>query len=213
MLYRVIAALLAPWGRWGRLRVDGLDRVPRSGPLLVVPNHDSQWDPVMVGVALRKRRLLRFLARANLWDIPLVGSVLGAMRQIPIERGAGDRHALTSAEEALRAGEAVCVFPEGKLSNGERLRARSGVGWLARAYPEARVVLCAVRGTTDFVRFPRRPRAALSFFEPAGGQPRPDEEPGELSARLLSELRERVPPAAAGRRASGGALAPGSPAG
>jgi 1-acyl-sn-glycerol-3-phosphate acyltransferase len=201
MTYRVIAALLSLAAPWGRLRVEGIERIPEEGPALVVPNHDSQWDPVMVGVALRKRRLLRFLARANLWKLPLVGRLLGAMRQIPIERGSGDRQALGKAEEALRAGEAVCVFPEGKLSRGELLRARSGVGWLARACPEARVVLCAVSGTTDYVRFPRRPRVAMEFFEPAAGQPRPDEDPAELAARLLAELRERVPPAPAGRRA------------
>lgn len=59
--------LLLPAALWGRMRVTGLDSVPAEGPLLVVPNHDSQWDPIVVGIALRKRRRLRFLARANLW--------------------------------------------------------------------------------------------------------------------------------------------------
>ena len=200
MLYRLIARLLVPAALWGRMSVKGLELVPGEGPLLVVPNHDSQMDPVIVGVALRKRRSLRFLARANLWKIKGLGPVLTAMNQIPIERGAGDRGALANAEEALRSGEAVCVFPEGKLSLGERLRARSGAGWLARACPEVRVLLCAVSGTTDFVRFPRRPRVHVELFEPAGGQPGPAEEPSELAARLLDEVRERVPPTAAGRR-------------
>jgi 1-acyl-sn-glycerol-3-phosphate acyltransferase len=198
MVYRLIAALLSPAARWGRVEVEGLERVPPDGPLLLVPNHDSQWDPVLVGVVLRRRRPLRFLARANLWSLPVVGRLMTAMGQIPIERGAGDRDALAQAAEALRAGRAVCIFPEGKLSRGERLRARSGVGWLARACPEARVLLCALSGTTDYVRFPRRPRVRISFFEPAG-QPS-DEEPAQLAARLLEELRARVPPAAAGRR-------------
>jgi 1-acyl-sn-glycerol-3-phosphate acyltransferase len=212
MLYLLIATLLSPAARWGRLHVEGRERVPEEGPVLVVPNHDSQWDPVMVGVALRRRRLLRFLARANLFGMPVVGRLLRGMRQIPIERGAGDRQALGAAEEALNSGEAVCIFPEGKLSNGEQLRARSGVGWLARGCPEARIVLCAVTGTTDYVRFPRRPRVTMSFFEPAGGQLRPEEEPGELAERLLGELRQQVPPAVAGRKARPGALAPGAPA-
>jgi 1-acyl-sn-glycerol-3-phosphate acyltransferase len=210
VVYRLIARLLAPAAWWGRLAIEGLERVPATGPLLVVPNHDSQMDPVIVGVALRRRRSLRFLARATLWKIRGLGPVLSAMNQIPIERGAGDRGALAKAEEALRGGEAVCMFPEGKLSLGERLRARSGVGWLARSCPEARVLLCAVGGTTDYVRFPRRPRVRIELFEPAGGQPRPDEEPGELAARLLEELRERVPPTAAGRKPR---LAPAGAAG
>jgi 1-acyl-sn-glycerol-3-phosphate acyltransferase len=199
-LYTVIAFLLRPTAWWGRLEVVGLERVPAAGPVLVVPNHDSQMDPVIVGIALQRRRQLRYLARANLWKIRGLGPVLSGMGQIPIERGSGDRGALTNAEEVLRSGEAVCIFPEGKLSLGRRLRARSGVSWLARACPNVRVVLCAVSGTTDYVRFPRRPRVRVEVFEPAGGQPRPDEEPGELAERLLAEIRDRVPPVAAGRR-------------
>jgi 1-acyl-sn-glycerol-3-phosphate acyltransferase len=167
--------------------------------VLVVPNHDSQWDPLMVGISLRKRRRLRFLARASLWKIPALGPILYGMGQIPIERGAGDARALGRAADALRAGEALCVFPEGRLSRGERLRARSGVGRLAAWCPEARVVLCAVEGATGYVRFPKRPRVSVRFFEPQGGQPRPGENPDELAERLLGELRGRVPPVPAGR--------------
>jgi 1-acyl-sn-glycerol-3-phosphate acyltransferase len=201
VLYRLITWLLLPAAWWGRMKVEGAEHVPRTGSLLVVPNHDSQWDPPLVGVALRRRRPLRFLARANLWKIRCLGPVLTAIGQIPIERGSGDRGALDRAVEVLRSGEAVCVFPEGKLSNGERLRARSGVGWLARSCPDVRVVLCSVSGTTDLVRFPRRPRVRMEFFEPASGQPRPDEDPSELAERLLAELRDSVPPVPAGRRA------------
>ena len=53
MLYRFVAWLLVPLAWWGRLRVDGLDRVPEAGPLLVVPNHDSQMDPVLIALALQ----------------------------------------------------------------------------------------------------------------------------------------------------------------
>jgi len=185
---------------WGRVRITGLDAVPVDGPLLVVPNHDSQWDPIVVGIALRKRRPLRFLARADLWRIPGLGPILHAMGQIPIERGAGDARALDRAVEALRGGEAICVFPEGRLSRGETLRARSGVGRLAQWCPGVRVVLCCVEGTTDYVRFPKRPRISISFFEPATGQARSGEDPAELATRLLGEIRALVPPVAAGRR-------------
>jgi 1-acyl-sn-glycerol-3-phosphate acyltransferase len=191
--------LLLPFAWWGRTRVSGLDAVPRSGPLLLVPNHDSQMDPVIVGVVLRKVRPLRFLARANLWKIRGLGPILNGMRQIPIERGTGDTRALDRAVEALRAGEAICIFPEGKLSLGERLKARSGVGRLAEACPKATLVLCTVTGTTDFVRFPRRPRVSVSFCAPASGQLRPGEAPSDLAARLLDELRAEVPPVRAGR--------------
>lgn len=202
-LYDLVAFALSPSVWWGRMRVEGLESVPAEGPLLVVPNHDSQMDPIVVGVALRGRRRLRFLARGDLWRIPVIGrplgAVLAAIGQIPIERGAGDAKALEHAVEVLRSGEAICVFPEGRLSRGERLRARTGVARLAAACPGVTVVLCAVEGTTDYARFPRRPRVRVSFFRPAAGQPHPGEPPDELATRLLTEIREQIPPVRAGR--------------
>ena len=192
MVYAVICRLLLPLAWWGRMRVSGLDVVPAEGPVMVVPNHDSQMDPVVLGIALRRRRMLRFLARANLWKIPGLGPVLRALRQIPIERGVADQAALDEAIKALGAGEAVCVFPEGKLSRGQRLRARSGVARLRAAVPESRIVLAAISGTTDYVRFPRRPRVAVELFAPQPGAETPED--------LLTALRERVQPAPAGRR-------------
>jgi 1-acyl-sn-glycerol-3-phosphate acyltransferase len=203
MFYDFVARLLVPSFWWGRVTVEGLEAVSDSDPLLIVPNHDSQWDPIVVALALRKRRRLRFLARANLWKIPGLGPVLYALGQIPIERGAGDSGALGEAVETLREGRAVCVFPEGKLSRGEALRAHSGVGRLAQACPGVDVVLCTVEGATDYVRFPRRPRVRLRFFEPREGGLMPGEQPNAFAARLLGELREQVPPVPAGRRAGG----------
>jgi 1-acyl-sn-glycerol-3-phosphate acyltransferase len=199
MIYDLIAWLLRPSAWWGRLRVEGLEHVPKEGPLLVVPNHDSQWDPVVIGLAIKPRRRLRYLAQAELWKIPGVGSILDGMRQIPIKRGAGDAAALDRTVDALKAGDAVAVFPEGRLSWGERLRARSGVGLLAGWVPEAGIVLCTIEGTTDYVRFPNRPRVTVRFFPPAGGGLRPKEEPSAFAARLLQDLRDRVPASPAGR--------------
>ena len=182
------------------MTVSGAQLVPRSGPLLLIPNHDSQWDPVIVALAMRKRRRIRYLARANLWKIPGLGPVLSAMGQIPIERGVGDEAALERAVSALEEGEAICVFPEGRLSGGRRLRARKGAARLSARCPKAVVILCAVHGSTDFVRFPRRPRVRVELFEPAEGQPNPDADAGGLATRWLDEIRERVPPAPPGRR-------------
>jgi 1-acyl-sn-glycerol-3-phosphate acyltransferase len=192
--YRAVMALSRPVALWGRLRVEGLDSVPVSGPLLIVGNHDSHWDPVMVGVAAVKRRQIRALAKSTLWDVRGLGPILNGMGQIPIVRGAGDKEALARAIETLRDGACIGVFPEGTRSRGKVLRARSGVGRLALEVPEAHVSLVAIEGTSDLTGFPRRPRIRLRFFDPAGGQPRPEEGAAELSARLLAELRELVPP-------------------
>ncbi len=193
-------ALNRPVALWGRLRVEGLEALPEKGPLLVVGNHDSHWDPVMVGVAAVRRRQIRALAKAELWDVRGLGPILHGMGQIPIERGSGDKQALARAIEALRAGVCIGVFPEGTRSRGKVLRARSGVGRLALEVPEAHITLVAIEGTSDLTGFPRRPRVSVRFFDPAGGQARPDEDPSELSARLLAEIRALVPPSASYRK-------------
>jgi 1-acyl-sn-glycerol-3-phosphate acyltransferase len=168
--------------------------------LLIVGNHDSHWDPVMVGVSAIKRRQIRALAKSDLWKIKPLAPILNGMGQVPIVRGAGDKEALSKAIEILRAGACIGVFPEGTRSRGKVLRARSGVGRLALEVPEAHVSLVAIDGTSNLTGFPRRPHVRIRFFDPVGGQPRPDEDPGELSARLLAELRAIVPPSLSYRK-------------
>jgi 1-acyl-sn-glycerol-3-phosphate acyltransferase len=197
--YRLAMAIASPIAPWGRMRVEGLDALPRGGPALVVGNHDSQLDPVAIGVAARKRRQIRALAKRELWDKPGLGWVLDGMGQIPIERAAGDAGALVNAIAALQRGSCVGIFPEGTVSCGRTLRARSGVGRLALEVPEARLVCVAIWGAPDYVRFPKRPRVTVRFFEPASGQTDPSEEPTELAQRLLDELRAVAPPVDAGR--------------
>jgi 1-acyl-sn-glycerol-3-phosphate acyltransferase len=198
--YRIAMTVNLPVARWGRLEVSGVETLPASGPILLVGNHDSHWDPVMIGIAARKRRMIRALAKSTLWDVRGLAPVLNGMGQIPIIRGAGDAQALANAVAALREGSCVGVFPEGTRSRGKVLRARSGVGRLALEVPEAEVRCVAVSGTADLTGFPRRPRLEVRFFEPAGGQPRADEDPGELSARLLAEIRATTPPALSYRK-------------
>ena len=153
--YRALIILLIPLRAWARLEVHGVEELRAPGGVLLVANHDSSVEPLALAEAtMRVRRPLRFLTRANLWRLWPLGIVLDGTRQIPIERGAGDLDALEHAVSALRAGEAVCIFPEGTISRGERLRARRGVARLAEAAPDARIVLAAVSGGTDLVRFP-----------------------------------------------------------
>jgi 1-acyl-sn-glycerol-3-phosphate acyltransferase len=193
----------APYAKWwGRMQVDGLENLPRSGPVLIAGNHDSQMDPVAIGVAARKHRQIRALAKSTLWDVKPLAPILNGMGQIPIERGKGDVGALDKAIQALRAGACIGVFPEGTRSLGRQLRARSGIGRLAEAVPETVIVLAAVSGTTDYARFPKRPRVRVAFTRPAGGDYRVGEDHGEFAARLLDEIRAGVPIITAGRRAA-----------
>jgi 1-acyl-sn-glycerol-3-phosphate acyltransferase len=197
--YRIALAACTPAVRhWGRLEVSGLEHMPLEGPVLLAGNHDSYWDPISIGIAALPRRQIHALAKKELWGFPGLGPVLNGMGQIPIDRGAGDAHALDSAIERLREGRCIGVFLEGTRSLGRTLRARSGFGRLAEAVPEAEIVACTVEGTTDIPRFPKRPHVRVRFFRPAAldeGIPR-----RELPAPLLAEIRSAAAIEPAGRR-------------
>jgi len=100
-----------------RLEVRGAARVPAAGPLVVVANHESVLDPFVLGCALERE--LRFMAKAELWRHRYVAWAMDRLGAIRVERGRGDRAALEEAERALAAGEAVAIFPQGGVRNGE----------------------------------------------------------------------------------------------
>jgi len=196
--YRVVMAIARPivaW--WGRLVVVGLEHLPEVGPIVIVANHDSHWDPVVAGVAARPRRQVRALAKQSLWKNPVVAKVLDGMGQIPIERGVGDAGALDAAVAHLRAGECVGVFPEGTISRGQVRRVRAGASRLVAAVPKAAVVGLAVSGSVEVVRFPKRPRLRVEFL------PAPRLAAGEdavaLVEAVMTRVREVAPVVAAGR--------------
>lgn len=179
----------------------GLDLLPLQGPLLAVGDHDSYWDTVATGIAGMPRRQIRALAKASMWRNKVLGVILSGMGQIPIERGSGDSGALDRAIEQLRAGACIGIYPEGTRSLGRALRARSGIGYLARAVPEATIIGVACNGTVAIPRFPRaRPHVRVEFFEFDRPAIAPDETPQEYATRLLAQLRQRAPIEVAGRK-------------
>jgi 1-acyl-sn-glycerol-3-phosphate acyltransferase len=186
---------------WGRLQVAGLELLPAEGPLLLVGDHDSYWDTVATGIAAMPRRQVRALAKSSMWKNGFLGAVLTGMGQIPIQRGSGDSGALDRAIEELRNGACIGIYPEGTRSLGRALRARSGVGYLARAVPEATIIGVACNGTVAIPRFPRaRPDVRVDFFAFDRPAIAPEESPQQYSTRLLAQLRELAPIEVAGRK-------------
>lgn len=99
---------------WFNWRLEGLERVPAEGPLIVAGNHLSYLDAFAHGYFVEKAgRRPRFLAKQELFDNPLIGLALRGARQIPVRRGSGDRGPLEGAIRALAEGEVVVIYPEG----------------------------------------------------------------------------------------------------
>ena len=96
-----------------RLEVVGADRLPATGPMVIAPNHDSVLDGIILGAAISRE--LRFLAKAELWQSRLLGWVLHGLGAVGIKRGHGDHLALARMRQALEAGQAVAIFPQGAI--------------------------------------------------------------------------------------------------
>jgi len=96
-----------------RLEVVGADRLPMTGPAVIAPNHDSVLDGIVLGAAISRE--LRFLAKAELWRSRLLAWALDGLGAIRIVRGCGDQSALVRVRQALEAGQAVAIFPQGAV--------------------------------------------------------------------------------------------------
>jgi 1-acyl-sn-glycerol-3-phosphate acyltransferase len=119
-----------------RWRVEGMDRLPESGPVLVVANHVSYLDPVYSAVFVhRARRVPRFLAKDSLWRIPIFGWIMAGSGQIAVYRDSADaQNSLRDGIQALQDGKLVLIYPEGTITrdpDGWPMHSRTGVARLA----------------------------------------------------------------------------------
>jgi 1-acyl-sn-glycerol-3-phosphate acyltransferase len=147
----LIKSVLTPMTRrdWS-----GMTHIPATGGAILVANHISHADPVVVGhYVYDAGRWPQFLAKASLFKVPLLGPLLKAVRQIPVHRGTTDAiKALESAIAAVGNGEAVIIYPEGTTTREPQLwpmRGKTGVArlWLATGAP---VVPIAMWGPERF---------------------------------------------------------------
>lgn len=104
----------------GRYRVSGRRNVPASGPLLVVSNHLNNADPPLLGAAVR--RPIRFMAKQELFDLPLFGRIARLFGAFPVRRFEADLQALREAQRLLNDGQAIGMFPEGHRSHGKGMQ-------------------------------------------------------------------------------------------
>jgi 1-acyl-sn-glycerol-3-phosphate acyltransferase len=135
-VYSVAKAVFYPGLRYGlRWTVEHEERIPAHGPVLLASNHVSYLDPLTLAyVANLRKRKVRFLAKAELFDKRGLGPLLRSVKQIPVQRGSANAaDALRGAVDALARGECVTVFPEGTISlDLEPMAGKSGTARLAR---------------------------------------------------------------------------------
>jgi len=129
--YRNVRSLSLPFLKaWIRLRVEGMDRVPREGPLLVVANHTSYLDPAVVGRACPRQ--VHFFIKRAVWRKRGLNWFFRGMDSIPVAADTSDTTGLRRGLRYLAAGKVVGIFPEGgRTADGQPGPAREGAGLLA----------------------------------------------------------------------------------
>lgn len=178
-----------------RMEFRGLEHIPRQGPAVIMANHVSHLDPlVLVSMAFRRRRRLRFLAVSGLWSVRLVGWLLRKGRMIKVHRGAGAERMVAEACAALDAGQVILVYPEGTIvPPGESRPARRGTGLLAlRA--SAPVVPVAVTGLDHWTGgIPRlRQRVRVAIGAPVDLSPWRDHADRDSQQAAATHILERI---------------------
>lgn len=152
------------------LKVEGSEKVPAAGGVIIAPNHLSYYDPPLVGSALLRRQTY-YLAKEELFSSSRFFSwLIARFNAIPVRRGGFDRRAIRNILQLLSQGEAVCVFPEGTRSrDGAFLPPKRGFGYLVLRSGRP-VVPTLVRGTNrrlgELVL--RRKRLLVRFGDPIG---------------------------------------------
>lgn len=143
----IIRGILLIWRRW---QIIGLEHLPAKGGVVVVSNHISNLDPVVVGCALTRR--IHFMAKVELFKIPVLSFIINLLGAFPVKREKSDRNAIRKALELLQSGSMVGVFPEGTRSKtGELQKAHIGAAMLA-VKADVPILPIALKGTKGWFR-------------------------------------------------------------
>lgn len=124
------------------MRYEGLENIPEQGGFILACNHRSNFDPLLIAHKIPQQ--IHYLAKDELVQGAVVGSIIRSLGVVPIKRGTGDKNALDTAVSVIRQGGVLGIFPEGHRSpDGTPLRPRSGVALIA-GQTGADVLPCAV---------------------------------------------------------------------
>jgi 1-acyl-sn-glycerol-3-phosphate acyltransferase len=125
-----LVAFMKVFFRW---RFLGIEKIPRTGPVIIAANHISYFDPLCHGhIVVKSKRKLRFFAKAELWRNPFLKYILGHAGQIAVERGSGEGGPVEKAIEVLGRGEVVMIYPEATITTTDDLTPMQGKTGVAR---------------------------------------------------------------------------------
>jgi 1-acyl-sn-glycerol-3-phosphate acyltransferase len=182
----VVAAVFFPLYR---IEVKGKEHFPKEGAILLCSNHIDNLDPPTVGISAPRQ--VHFMAKEELFQVPVLGGIVRKVGSFPVKRGMSDREALRNGLNVLKDGGVLGLFPEGTRSKDGKLgKGLAGAGFFALR-SNALVVPCAVIGTYKPFQ-----KVKVFFGEPINLDPLREskataEEATELIMSKIAELLEK----------------------
>ena len=180
-----------------RVDVKGAEHVPVTGPAVIATNHVGYLDFTFVGYGVRGRgRMLRFLAKKEIFDHPVAGPLMRGMKHVPVDRFGRAKDAFAAAIDALRRGELIGMFPEATISRS--FVPAAGKSGAARMAMEASAPLIpGVVWGSQRILTKGRPRnlqrgvpITVEFGAPIDYTP--DEDPADVTKRLMTAIEALV---------------------
>jgi 1-acyl-sn-glycerol-3-phosphate acyltransferase len=176
-----------------RARAIGVENVPRTGPIILAPNHFSQWDHFFAAVFIRRK--VRFMAKSQLFTNPIIKWIFRHGGAFPIRRGHHDEEAFTTAFTILDRGGCMLMYPEGGRSRtGGIAEPRPGVGRIAlqSGVPVIPVAIHGSAGVRGWRKL-RFPKVTVQYGEPVTfdvvAEPTRDQQI-EVATEIFSHVRE-----------------------
>lgn len=170
-----------------RWEVSGRENIPLTGSFIICSNHISWWDPPLVG-SLVSHQPVYFMAKEELFQLPVFGSIMRKIHAFPVKRDSADRRAIRTALDVLKGGNILGLFPEGTRSKtDELLPPQPGVGMIA-IKSEAAVLPVGITGPYKLFRPVRVKIGKPLQFQEHYGQKARTEHFEQVAATIMSEI-------------------------
>jgi 1-acyl-sn-glycerol-3-phosphate acyltransferase len=175
-----------------RLRVEGSEGVPREGPLIIISNHQSHYDPILIGLVVRNRPF-RPMARSGLFNHWFMRNLLNAFNTISIDQSKGDMEAIRTSIDVVKSGQALIIYPEGtRTRDGVTHEFQRGFHVVMKR-TRAPILPIAIEGAYDvWPIFEKWPRLSGRMVAKAGEVIPYDEAAMKEPDQLLESLRRKI---------------------
>ena len=154
-----------------RMRWRNLDRIPAKGGVIIVINHVSHIDTILMArMVWQSGRVPRFLVKSTMFSKPGLGAIFRGAKQIPVYRGTNDAaNSLSAAVDALNSGEAIVIYPEGTVTKDPAqwpMQAKTGTARLALLAPDIPIIPVGQWGAHEVTKHRFRPLVQATVGNP-----------------------------------------------